>query len=96
VVGLGALRGLYACGLKCPDDIAFVTFDELAVDDLFRPRITTLVQPAHQIGYRAAVALIERLKAGAVTAPPMAVRLPGELRIRESSLQIEIGVGSQP
>jgi DNA-binding LacI/PurR family transcriptional regulator len=95
VVGLGALRGLYACGLKCPDDIAFVTFDELAGDDLFRPSITTLVQPAHQIGYRGAMALIQRVKAGAPKAPPLAVRLPGELRIRESSLEAMTGVGAR-
>jgi DNA-binding LacI/PurR family transcriptional regulator len=86
VVGLGALRGIYACGLKCPDDIAFVTFDELVVDDLFEPRITTLVQPAYQIGYRGAEALIQRIQAGLSKAPPVAIRLPGELRIRESSL----------
>lgn len=88
VAGLGALRGLYACGLKCPDDVAFVTFDELAVDEIFRPTITTLVQPAFQIGYRGAEALIERIRAGPSDAPPMAIRLPGELRIRESSLRI--------
>jgi len=31
-----------------------LTFDELTVDDLFEPAVTTVVQPAYGIGFRAA------------------------------------------
>ena len=47
---LGVLRALRDCGLQDARDIAFVTFDELTVDDLFTPSITTVVQPAYDIG----------------------------------------------
>src|SRR5258708_29580682 len=57
VTGLGALRGMAACGLSTPEDIAFVTFDELTAEDVFRPAITSVVQPAHEIGYPGAETL---------------------------------------
>ena len=39
---LGLLRALRDCGLSTPQDIAVATFDELTVDDLFTPSITTV------------------------------------------------------
>ena len=59
---LGVLRAFRDCGLKTPRDIAFATFDELTVDDLFSPSITTVVQPAYDIGYRAAQILLDRIE----------------------------------
>ena len=85
VTGLGALRGLYACGLKTPDDIAFVTFDELTGEDLFRPAITAVVQPAYDIGSRATEILLDRITGKNASRSNVAVRLPATLHVRESS-----------
>jgi DNA-binding LacI/PurR family transcriptional regulator len=82
--GLGVLRAFRDCGLSTPKDIAFVTFDELTVDDLFTPSVTTVVQPAYDIGFRAAQILVERIENGSAGAP-FTVRLPATLRVRESS-----------
>jgi DNA-binding LacI/PurR family transcriptional regulator len=82
---LGVLRAFRACGLRTPRDIAFATFDELTVDDLFLPSITTIVQPSCEIGFRAAELLLERLDGESVQGPPIAVRLPAVLKVRESS-----------
>ena len=59
---LGVLRAFRDCGLQTPRDIAFATFDELTVDDLFSPSITTVVQPAYDIGSRAAQILLDRIE----------------------------------
>jgi DNA-binding LacI/PurR family transcriptional regulator len=85
VTGIGALRGIAACGLSTPEDIAFVTFDELTAEDIFRPAITSVVQPAYEIGYRAAEILIERIQAGPTQGPRIAARLAATLKVRESS-----------
>ena len=85
VTGLGALRGMAACGLSTPEDIAFVTFDEITAEDIFRPAITSVVQPAYEIGYRAAEILIERIQAGPTQGPRIEARLPATLKVRESS-----------
>lgn len=85
VSGLGALRGMAACGLSTPKDMAFVTFDELTEHDLFRPSITTIVQPAAEIGGRAAEILIGRLLSGSLNGPPIEARFKASLKIGESS-----------
>jgi DNA-binding LacI/PurR family transcriptional regulator len=83
--GLGVLRALRDGGLSTPEDIAFVTFDELTVDDLFKPAITTVVQPAYDIGFRAAEILLQRIEEGASGAETITVRLPAKLHVRASS-----------
>ena len=83
--GLAALRGLRDCGLSTPDDIGFVTFDELTLDDLFRPALTTILQPAYEIGHKASEILLERIAQGKDRQQVRTVRLPATLKIRESS-----------
>ena len=86
---LGALRGMNDCGLRTPEDIGFVTFDELTLDDLFTPAITTLVQPAYDIGFRASEILLERIDQPERDRNAVyTVRLPAMLRVRESSRKL--------
>jgi LacI family transcriptional regulator len=81
---LGTLRAFRDCGLRTPDDIGFATFDELNVDDLFSPSITTVVQPAYDIGFRAAEILLDRIN-GAANESTVTLRLPAHLEVRSSS-----------
>jgi DNA-binding LacI/PurR family transcriptional regulator len=89
---LGVLRALRECNLRMPEDVAFVTFDELTVDDLFAPAVTTVVQPAYEIGFRAAEILLKRIE-GAATEETFTVRLPATLKIRETSRAAVAGAG---
>ena len=82
---LGVLRAFRDCGLQTPRDIAFATFDELTVDDLFSPSITTVVQPAYDIGSRAAQILLDRIEGVVRQTESITVRLPAILKIRDSS-----------
>lgn len=82
---LAVLRVLRDQGMSIPRDIAFATFDELTVDDLFSPSITTVVQPAYDIGFRAAQMLLDRIEGKEVSSDPVTVRLPAILKVRESS-----------
>jgi LacI family transcriptional regulator len=69
-----------------PVDVGFATFDELTVDDLLEPSITTIVQPAFQIGSIGAEALLNRI---GNREPPaiLTVGVDASLKIRESSRQ---------
>lgn len=82
--GLGVLRALRLRGLRTPDDIAFVTVDELTVEDLFYPSITTVVQPAFEIGGRAAEILLDRIESSSAS-DSVTVRLQASLKIGQSS-----------
>lgn len=79
------LRAFRDCGLQTPDDIAFATFDELTVDELFLPSITTIVQPSHDIGFRAAELLLRRIDGDTIEGGRVTLQLPAILKIRESS-----------
>jgi DNA-binding LacI/PurR family transcriptional regulator len=83
--GLGVLRAMHDSGIQTPGDMALVTFDELTVDDLFQPAVTTVIQPAYDIGYRAAQILLERIESGDDISEAATVRLPATLKVRDSS-----------
>jgi LacI family transcriptional regulator len=59
---VGALRALYAHGRRVPEDIALAAFDEIrwAIPDLIS--ITTVTQPAYELGRTAATRLLQRLQ----------------------------------
>jgi DNA-binding LacI/PurR family transcriptional regulator len=85
VTGLAALKSIFGMGLSTPGDLAFVTFDELTSEEIFRPGITSVVQPAFEIGVRAVDALLKRIAGGDAFRPLEKVRLPAKLYVRESS-----------
>ena len=82
---LGVLRAFRDLGWKTPEHVAFATFDELIVDDLFTPSITTVVQPAYDIGFRATEVLLQRIDGTRPASEHVTVRLPAALKVRESS-----------
>ena len=84
-VALNALRSIYAAGIGTPEDIAFVTIDEIAAADFFRPAITAVVQPVFEMGYRAVEILLERIKKGAKMGAPKREQLSPKLLVRASS-----------
>jgi DNA-binding LacI/PurR family transcriptional regulator len=85
VTGLAALRSLYAIGLSTPNDFSFVTFDEVASEDFFRPGVTFVAQPTFDMGYQAVEVLLRRIANGKEKGPREKVRLPATLNVRESS-----------
>jgi LacI family transcriptional regulator len=78
-----ALRTLAEEGLRVPDDIAFATFDGFDNSDLFRPQVTTVRQPAFDMGVAAVQLLVERLRTP--EASPRTVRLRQHIEWREST-----------
>ena len=85
LMAIGALEGLSRMGLRCPDDFALVTFDGFVFPDAFHPTLTTVVQPAYEIGARSAEILIKRLE-NKLPADPVLLELPTKLLLKESTL----------
>jgi LacI family transcriptional regulator len=80
---IGALQAITRVGLRCPQDIALVGFDDFEWAAVMHPRLTTVRQPTYEIGQKAAQLLFERLEKRDAT--PQIVRLQPHLIIRESS-----------
>ncbi len=79
---IGLLKAIDEMGLRCPEDFGLVSFDDYPWLGVFRPRLTTVELPKHQLGSEAAELLIQRI--GGDHGKPVLKKLLPELRIRES------------
>jgi LacI family transcriptional regulator len=78
----GAVRALRDLGLRMPDDIALVAFDDLEWTTIVEPPITVIAQPVLELGTVAGRRILARV--GGDTSPAQKIRLPTELLIRGS------------
>lgn len=83
-IAIGALRALKAAGLRVPEDLALVAFDDLTSELVIEPFLTSVDHPAYEMGRRATELLLARM-AGTVSGPYQEVVLPTELVVRRSS-----------
>lgn len=79
---VGLLKAAEEMGLTCPDDFGLVSFDDYPWLGVFRPKLTTVELPKHQLGSDAAELLVERIAGNRKKAA--VIKLQPELRIRES------------
>ncbi len=82
VVALGAIGALRANGLRVPDDVSIVGFDDIPLAGYFDPPLTTVRLPAFELGQAAGRALLERIADRAV---PARTLLQTELIVRAST-----------
>jgi len=79
--------------IVAPRDIAVVGFDDIPFARMANPRLTTVAQPAVEIGRRAAAMLLTAIRIG--TMPP-SIQLPVRLIIRESTVNPATPDGTRP
>ncbi|MEV0404066.1 LacI family DNA-binding transcriptional regulator [Actinoallomurus sp. NPDC050550] len=82
---IGAVNALDQAGVRCPDDIALVGFDDMTPALDMRSRLTVVSQPTYEIGRQATELLLRRIVGE--TFPVRHIVLSAELKIRESSLR---------
>ena len=88
-----ALETLHALERSIPEDVAFATFDGFAHGDLFQPQLTTVRQPAFEMGIAAVELLTQRiLNPGA---GPRTVRLQQHIGWRASTESYDIHARSR-
>jgi len=83
---IGVLHALKERGLRCPDDISLVSFDDHAWAPIFSPALTVVRQPTYQLGQLAAALLMKMLNQEAIDPPSP---LPVEFIIRESCRSVQ-------
>jgi LacI family transcriptional regulator len=82
MMALGAIRAAHAHGLRVPDDIAVVGFDDASFASMMEPALTTVRQDKAGLGAAACEALM-RIMANGSSVPPVVI-LAADLVVRES------------
>jgi LacI family transcriptional regulator len=96
MMGLGAFKALREMGVRCPQDLAVATFDDLPQGESFSPPVTAVVQPSYAIGRKGAELLIDLIEKPKANARPTNITLHAELRIRESTMRQVHARGGRP
>jgi len=79
---IGVLQAFARGGVRVPEDVAVVGFDDIFPASLFRPALTTVHQPMRLLGERACARLLDRISDPSLQ--PSIELLPTELVIRSS------------
>lgn len=84
LMALGAVAALEDAGLRVPDDVSVAGFDDIMLASRVHPRLTTVHQPAYDIGRTAGTQLLSYVHRDEV--PPASRHiLPVRLKARAST-----------
>jgi len=85
ISAMGAIRAIQEKGLRVPEDISVMGFDDIPGAAYHTPSLTTVRQPLNRMGEVAAQTLLERIEGKKEYPPDIAIE--PELVVRESTAQ---------
>lgn len=85
ISAIGAIRAIQEKGLRVPQDISVMGFDDIPGAAFHMPSLTTVRQPLNRMGEVAAQTLLERIEGKKEYPPEIAIE--PELVVRESTAQ---------
>ncbi|ADV65897.1 LacI family DNA-binding transcriptional regulator [Deinococcus maricopensis] len=80
---IGALHAAEALGVRVPEQLSIVGYDDVQIASLARPALTTIRQPLQAMGERAALTLLDLTRG--VTPAQAHTRFPAALVVRDST-----------
>ena len=83
ISSIGAIRAIRESGLRVPEDISVIGFDDIRESAYHMPSITTVRQPLRKMGSIAAQTVIERIEGS--ESYPSQIAIEPELVVREST-----------
>lgn len=84
LMAIGVGQAVQQHGLRVPDDVAIVGFDDIPAASWVRPRLTTIAQSPGDMGAHLAKALFERIE-GEYDGPSRRIEVPLHFIVRESA-----------
>jgi DNA-binding LacI/PurR family transcriptional regulator len=82
-MALGVLRALHEAGLRVPEDVSVVGFDDIPEAAFMTPPLTTVRQPFREVGRRSIEILVAAIEGADVTAGSAV--MPPQVVVRESA-----------
>lgn len=86
LIAFGVLAAIREMGLRCPEDISLIGFDNLDDSDATVPALSTVDQFVYQLGAQAAKTILERARGS--NSKPRHIVLEPELRLKESTTKL--------
>lgn len=83
VFGVAAINAAKNMGLRVPEDVAVIGFDNIDLSTMVSPTLTTIDQPTYLLGYQSCELLLEKI--ANPNLPNKQLKLETELIIREST-----------
>ncbi len=83
ISAIGAIRAFHESGLRVPQDVSVVGFDDIPAAAFHYPSLTTIRQPLYKMGEIAVDLLVDRIELKKEAQPEIAVQ--PELVVREST-----------
>jgi DNA-binding LacI/PurR family transcriptional regulator len=90
ISAIGAIQAFHEAGLRVPEDVSVVGFDDIPLAVIFKPELTTICQPLLRMGQIAAKTIIEQIEKTAEYLPEITIE--PELIRRASSGRVKKGV----
>ncbi len=87
-MAIGAMRVFHEAGLKIPEDVSLVGYDDISIAEHLTPPLTTVWQPKRELGAAAVNLVMERIKTRDLSEPQVTLLQP-KLIQRESVLRIQ-------
>jgi DNA-binding LacI/PurR family transcriptional regulator len=84
IAAFGAIRALYEAGMRVPDDVSVIGFDDVLSAPYGIPSLTTIRQPLREMGRMGAEFLLQRIHHPKATYSRQVIVQP-ELVVREST-----------
>lgn len=84
LMAIGVMEAIHDAGLRVPEDIAVVGFDDIPMASLYSLGLTTIHYSKYELGAIAGKLLLEKLSSQRRDAPPQNIILPAKLVIRSS------------
>ena len=85
ISAIGAIRALREKGLRVPQDVSVIGFDDIQSAAFQNPSLTTVRQPLHEMGKIAAETLLRRIARPGLSSRPGQITVEPEIMVRESS-----------
>ncbi len=85
LLAIGCVRAAHHRGLRVPEDLSVVGFNDMPLLDLLDPPLTTIRISQRQMGSRAGAMLLALLGGEQPAADDLVVEIPGELVVRRST-----------
>jgi LacI family transcriptional regulator len=90
ISAIGSIRALREAGLRVPEDVSVIGFDDIPAAAYNYPALTTIKQPLSEMGRLAAEHLLKRISDGAESDLPEEIMVEPELIIRQSTARARL------